>query len=158
MKPKIEKATQADFEGVYEILMHEEVNPFMNYPILDKSEFAEIWLEIFEKLYLWKEDENILGMIAITKGTHRVKHIAYIEKLAINQSISRKGLGTIFFDEIMNQLAKENIIKVELNVETDNQRAINFYKKLGFEIEGTRKKALNREGDFIDNYFMAKML
>ncbi len=158
MKPKIQKAIQADFDKVYDILMHKEVNPFMNYPILAKAEFEQIWVEIFEKIYLWKEDENILGMIAITKGTHRVKHIAYIEKLAINQSIKRKGLGTIFFDEIINQLTQENITKIELNVETDNERAINFYKKLGFEIEGIRKKALNREGDFIDNYFMAKML
>jgi RimJ/RimL family protein N-acetyltransferase len=158
MKIQIKKATKTDFEKVYDILMHPKVNPFMNYPILEKSEFEEIWLEIFDRLHLWKEGDEILGVIGITKGTHRVKHIAYIEKLAINQSLNRKGLGTIFFSEIIDQLANENISKIELNVETDNQRAINFYKKFGFEIEGARKKALNREGEFIDNYFMAKML
>ncbi len=158
MKIKIKKATKQDFEGVYDILMHDEVNPFMNYPILEKTEFEEIWLEILDRLHLWKEDKEILGLIVITKGKHRIKHIAYIDILSINQSLKRKGLGTIFFSEIIDRLAKENITKIELGVEVDNVRAINFYKKLGFEIEGVRKKLLNREGQFIDNYFMAKML
>ncbi|MCE3254847.1 MAG: putative N-acetyltransferase [Rickettsiaceae bacterium] len=158
MKIKITKAEEQDFDGVYEILMHEDVNPFMNYPIIEKSDFQKIWSEFFSRLYVWKEEEEIFGIVAITKGTHRVKHIAYIEKLAINQSLNRKGLGTIFFSEVINSLAKEGITKIELNVETDNTRAISFYKKLGFEIEGTRKNALDREGEFIDNYSMAKIL
>lgn len=154
----IEKAVEKDFDGVYEILMHKDVNPFMNYPILNKSDFKEIWLDIFARTNLWKDGEEIVGLAVITKGTYRVKHIAYIDKLAINQNLRRKGLGTIFFNEIIESLTKEGITKIELGVEVDNERAISFYKKFGFEIEGTRKKLLNREGEFIDNYFMAKML
>ena len=154
----IEKAQEKDFDQVYTILMHEEVNRFMNYPVLEKSAFREIWLDIFTRLNLWKEGEEILGLAVITKGTYRIKHIAYIDKLAIKQSFRSKGLGTVFFNQIIESLAQEGVIKIELGVETDNQRAINFYKKLGFEIEGLRKKLLNRDGQFIDNYFMAKML
>lgn len=158
MKIKIEKATQQDYERVYDILMHPKVNPFMNYPILEKLAFKEIWLEIFDNLHLWKKGEEILGLAVINKGTHRVKHIAYINTLAVNQSLDQQGLGTVFFSEIIDQLAKENFTKIELGVEVDNTRAIGLYKKLGFEIEGVRKKLLNREGEFIDNYYMAKML
>ena len=154
----IEKAQEKDFDQVYARLMHEEVNRFMNYPVLEKSAFREIWLDIFTRLNLWKEGEEILGLAVITKGTYRIKHIAYIDKLAIKQSFRSKGLGTVFFNQIIESLAQEGVIKIELGVETDNQRAINFYKKLGFEIEGLRKKLLNRDGQFIDNYFMAKML
>ena len=155
---KIEKAEEKDFDGVHKILMHKDVNPFMNYPILNKSDFKEIWLDIFARTNLWKDGEEIVGLAVITKGTYRVKHIAYIDKLAINQNLRRKGLGTIFFNEIITSLEKDGITKIELGVEVDNERAISFYKKFGFEIEGTRKKLLNREGEFIDNYFMAKML
>ncbi|MES2961855.1 MAG: GNAT family N-acetyltransferase [Pseudomonadota bacterium] len=158
MKIVLENATQQDFDQVYDILMHEDVNMFMNYPVLEKSEFQEIWRDIFPRLNLWKEASEIIGLAVITKGSYRVKHIAYIDKLAINQSLRRKGLGTIFFSEIIDSLEKEGFIKIELGVEVDNIRAISFYKKFGFEVEGTRKKLLNREGDFIDNYFMAKML
>jgi ribosomal protein S18 acetylase RimI-like enzyme len=39
-----------------------------------------------------------------------------------------------------------------LTVELKNSGAIYFYKKLGFEIEGARKKLFNGEGEFINNY------
>jgi len=158
MKIKITKAEEKDFDRVYNILMHKDVNPFMDYPILEKSEFKIIWAEIFSRLNLWKDGEEILGLVVITRGTYRIKHVAHVDKLAINQSLRSKGLGTIFFNEIINSLAKEGIKKIELVVEVDNARAISFYKKLGFEIEGTRKKLFNRDGEFIDSYFMAKML
>jgi len=155
---QITSAQEHDFEGVYEILMHEGVNPFMNYPVLNREEFREIWNEIATKLFLWKSSEEIIGLIVITKGTYRVKHIAYIEKLAINQNLRSRGLGTKFFGFVINSLASQGITKVELGVEVDNLAAIDFYKKLGFEIEGVRKKLLDREGVFVDNYYMAKFL
>jgi ribosomal protein S18 acetylase RimI-like enzyme len=158
MQIELKKAEAKDFDQTYAILMSEDVNRFMNYPVLSKDDFQEIWLEIFPRLHLWKDNDEIIGLAVITKGTYRVKHIAYIDKLAISQNARGKGLGTIFFSKIINSLAQAGFIKIELGVEVDNDRAISFYKKLGFEIEGTRKKLLNREGEFIDNYFMAKML
>ncbi len=158
MKISINKATVLDFDNVYEILMHQNVNPFMNYPVLEKEEFRNIWEDILPRLHLWKDGTEIIGLAVISKGTYRVKHIAYIDKLAINQNLTSKGLGTVFFSQIIDSLAQEGITKIELGVEVDNDRAVAFYKKLGFEIEGIRKNLLNREGQFIDNYFMAKML
>ncbi|MBM3579953.1 MAG: GNAT family N-acetyltransferase [Alphaproteobacteria bacterium] len=158
MQVRLEKAQEKDFDKTYEILMHKDVNPFMNYPILEKSEFRKIWTEIFLRLNLWKDGDEIIGLAVITNGTYRIKHIAYIDKLAINQDIRGKGFGTAFLSAIIDSLAHEGINKIELGVEVDNHRAISFYKKFGFEIEGTRKKLLNREGQFIDNYYMAKML
>ena len=154
----ISKAAAQDFDQVYGILMHEAVNPYMNYPLLSKDEFQEIWLDIFDHLHLWKNDDTIWGLAVITKGTHRIKHIAHIDKLAINQDLNQKGLGTIFFSKIISTLEQEGFNRIELGVEIDNKRAISFYKKLGFVIEGVRKKMLNREGEFIDNYYMAKLL
>jgi hypothetical protein len=39
--------------------MHPEVNPLMNYPILEKEVFEEIWLSILNNLHLWKKIKNI---------------------------------------------------------------------------------------------------
>ena len=155
---KISAATESDFDAVYEILMHEDVNPFMNYPLLSKEQFQEIWRDIFGKLQLWKEGEEILGLVVVSKGVQRIRHVAYIEKLAINQKLAKKGWGTIFFGKILADLAAEGFSRIELGVEVDNLRAVGFYKKFGFEIEGVRKGFLNREGDFVDNYYMARVL
>ncbi len=65
------------------------------------------------------------------------------------------------FDRFMNYptLTKDDFIKIELGVEFDNDRAISFCKKkFRFEVEGARKKLLSQEGEFIDDYFITKML
>lgn len=36
-----------------------------------------------------------------------------------------------------------------------NQKAINLYKKNGFEIEGVLRKNIYQKGEFIDDYVMS---
>jgi RimJ/RimL family protein N-acetyltransferase len=37
-----------------------------------------------------------------------------------------------------------------------NEAAVSLYKKMGFEIEGIKKKSLNIEGKYLDEYYMGK--
>jgi RimJ/RimL family protein N-acetyltransferase len=39
-----------------------------------------------------------------------------------------------------------------------NERGIALYKKCGFEIEGMKKKSLYIDGEWIDEYYMGKIL
>jgi putative acetyltransferase len=39
---------------------------------------------------------------------------------------------------------------MELGVFTDNEKAINMYKSLGFEIEGTKKYSIIKNGKYAD--------
>ncbi len=156
---KIAKAKDSDRSKIHQLLMHGKVNPFMNYPLFSLEEFCEnVWPDMLRKTLVWKEGDEILAFAVITKGYYRIRHIAYIEILVSNQDVEKKGIGKAFFHEVLAQLAKEGFTKVELGVEVDNLRAVSFYEKLGFFIEGTRKKLLNRDGEFIDNYYMAKWL
>ncbi|HEU12758.1 MAG TPA: GNAT family N-acetyltransferase, partial [Euryarchaeota archaeon] len=45
-----------------------------------------------------------------------------------------------------------------LEVFSTNVNAIELYKKLGFEIEGIRKKQFKIEGNYVDDVLMAKFL
>ncbi len=45
--------------------------------------------------------------------------------------------------QVSNFSIRVKIKKAELTVELKNLRAISFYKKIGFESEGVRKKLLN---------------
>jgi putative acetyltransferase len=49
------------------------------------------------------------------------------------------------------------LIRVELTVFADNERAIALYKKLGFVEEGLKKKAAIRNGQYEDEYLMARI-
>lgn len=48
------------------------------------------------------------------------------------------------------------LARVGLEVIVDNENGLNLYKKLGFEIEGTKKYAVIRDGKFEDVYIMGR--
>jgi RimJ/RimL family protein N-acetyltransferase len=55
--------------------------------------------------------------------------------------------------------AKEvGISKLELSVIKENTNAQKLYKKLGFDIEGDRKNALIINGQFVDEFYMGKLI
>ena len=49
------------------------------------------------------------------------------------------------------------LTRVELEVYTDNKRAVHLYEKMGFEIEGVRRKASVRNGVLADEYLMSRI-
>ena len=50
-----------------------------------------------------------------------------------------------------------NLKRVELQVYTDNARAIHLYEKFDFVIEGTHKAFAFRDGEYVDAYSMARV-
>jgi Acetyltransferases, including N-acetylases of ribosomal proteins len=48
------------------------------------------------------------------------------------------------------------LTRLELTVMVHNERAIALYKKMGFEIEGTKKRSMRIDGQYVDEYYMAK--
>ena len=50
-----------------------------------------------------------------------------------------------------------NLIRLELEVYTDNEPAIRLYKKFDFIIEGTHVNFAYRDGQYVDAHFMARL-
>ncbi len=85
------------------------------------------------------------------------KHTAYIATLLL-KGFRNLGIGTAIM-KIVAEAAKEvDIEKLYLSVFSSNTRAINFYKKCGFEIEGVLKKQFLIDGKYVDEIYMAKWL
>jgi putative acetyltransferase len=69
-----------------------------------------------------------------------------------------KGVGTALMQEAVNLADKWlNLIRLELEVYTDNEPAIRLYKKFGFIIEGTLAQYSFRDGQFVDSHLMARL-
>ena len=96
-------------------------------------------------------------------GLHPVHHSprrahAMLCGLAIPVPWQGKGVGTT----LMRTLCEFadgwlNVIRLELTVFTDNERAIKLYRKFGFEIEGTHRAYGLRAGRYVDTYSMARI-
>ncbi|XP_076961111.1 uncharacterized protein LOC143637656 [Bidens hawaiensis] len=61
----------------------------------------------------------------------------YIMTLGVLAPYRGLGIGTQLLNHVLDLSSKENVSEVYLHVQTNNEDAINFYKKFGFEITET---------------------
>ncbi len=158
----LRKAKSDDFNEVYEIYMDETVNPFVNFEIMDKESFQPIFDKMIKDggLHIYESEGVTISALVIKRFEHRLKHLAYIGAFGIRQSHQGRGIGTKIMQEIKRNLELEGVRRIELRVEADNQRALAFYKKLGFQLEGTLQKYMKREQDldYVDVHPMGLLL
>lgn len=70
-----------------------------------------------------------------------------------------KGVGTALMKQGIEWARSTGVIeRLQLEVFAHNQAAIHIYEKLGFEVEGRRRKAFKRDGEYIDSLTMALFL
>lgn len=98
--------------------------------------------------------DNPIGIVAFHRidwvGRMAIFYIAIAE--TENQS---KGYGSeateLIMDYAFNTL---NLNRIQLHVAVENEKAIKVYKGKGFEIEGTLRQAMFRDGKYHDFYVM----
>lgn len=78
--------------------------------------------------------------------------------LGVHDDYHGLGIGSKLIETVLD-LADNwlQIKRVQIEVNSDNEKAIACYKKFGFEIEGLAKWASFRDGKHIDTYYMARI-
>lgn len=106
------------------------------------------------------EDEGIkrvVGTVGLTVNkSPRVRHSASLG-IMVHRDYQGMGIGRALLKKILE--VSDNwlmLVRIELGVFVDNEKAINLYKSLGFEIEGRKKYAAIRNGKYEDEYIMAR--
>ena len=102
-------------------------------------------------------DGKVVGSIGIRRGKDRLAHVAGLG-MSVHDDYQNIGIGTALMRAILDMTDNWlNIRRVELDVYTDNLRAVHLYKKYGFEIEGVRRDFAFRDGEYVDAYHMARL-
>ena len=152
-------ATPTDFDFIYELYMHPQVNPYLLYEQMDRDSFRLIFNELLSKgiKYVFKENDTAIGMCKLVPYTYRSSHIVYLGGLAIHPSYAGIGYGHSIIKEIINYTKDRGFSRIELSVATGNSRAIALYEKEGFQKEGLLKKYtfLSSENKYLDEILMA---
>lgn len=103
-------------------------------------------------------EEIIIGSAGLTvNANHRTRHSGSIGIL-IHKDYQNKGVGTALMDALID-LADNwlMLVRIELTVFVDNERAIHLYEKFGFEKEGIKHLAGIRNGKYENEYLMARI-
>lgn len=153
------KATSGDFDFIYHLYMHPDVNPFLLYELMDAESFRPVFNELQEAglLYIFETDQMQVGMFKLVPLKHRNSHIVYLGGLAIHPSFSGKGFGQKMMEEIILLVGEMKFLRMELSTSVNNFKAIRLYEKCGFLKEGVLKKFsfFKNEDMFIDEVIMA---
>jgi L-phenylalanine/L-methionine N-acetyltransferase len=100
---------------------------------------------------------KVAGIISVHVGTGRESHVGDIA-MAVHDKFQGQGIGKMLLLTVID-LADNwlNLVRLELDVYTDNEPAIHVYKHFDFEIEGRKRLDAFRGGRYIDSYIMARL-
>lgn len=102
-------------------------------------------------------EDKVVGVVGLSVMKNpRMKHSASIG-ISVRQEFQGKGIGKRLMESILD-LADNwlMLIRVELGVIADNEIALKLYKSFGFEMEGKKKYAIIRNGEYVDECVMAR--
>ncbi len=103
-------------------------------------------------------DGRLIGHLSLEPMTRpRRAHVAAIG-MAVHDEFRRRGVGTTLL-AAATELADNwlNLLRLELSVYTDNEPALQLYRRAGFVVEGTHRAYALRNGAYVDAFSMARL-
>ncbi|MDD3083478.1 MAG: GNAT family N-acetyltransferase [Candidatus ainarchaeum sp.] len=107
--------------------------------------------------FLAIENKNVIGFSSLRPFEGRKNHSADFV-IFVSPNYHRKGVGTKLMKKLFDRTKKLKLKRIELSVFSDNKKAISFYKKFGFKIDGKKKKSLQRDQKLFDEIIMGKLI
>jgi ribosomal protein S18 acetylase RimI-like enzyme len=99
---------------------------------------------------------DAMAGLSIPRTTKQM-HKGTLWGVYVRESRRGSGLAEAVMDAVLDH-AGTRVEQVHLSVAATNDRAINLYRRLGFEPYGTERRALLVNGIYIDELLMVKFL
>jgi len=161
----IRKATPKDAAAYARIMSDPEVYAnVLQMPYVDE----ETWrVRLTESSAPGKSDLGLVaeidGVVVGTAGLHPVgqaprRRHAMTLGISIARDAQGKGVGTALMAALIDYADRwAGVLRIELTVYPDNERAVALYRKFGFEVEGTHRAYAMRNGRYVDTLSMARL-
>jgi len=103
-------------------------------------------------------DGKVVGMAGLHWSPRaRIRHVAGLG-MFVHDAYQGRGIGKALMGAIVEAADKWlNVVRIELEVYTDNERAIKLYRSFGFEVEGTKKMNAYRDGKYVNSLVMGRI-
>ena len=101
------------------------------------------------------DKDQIIGLVSLT-NIDQFNQSAIFHIMIGDSSNRAKGAGYFATNEILKHAFLDmNLNRVELSILESNQRALALYDKVGFRIEGVKRKSVYKNGTFVDLVIMS---
>ena len=110
-------------------------------------------------IFIAEEEPGILvGYLqAIGREAKRIRHVISVN-VGILQEYTGKGIGGRLFAELESWAGKKGIRRIDLTVMESNIPAQKLYHRLGFVVEGIKRRSMRIGETYVDEIFMSKWL
>lgn len=109
-------------------------------------------------LFVASENNEIVGFLGGTGGyANRERHTIKIA-MGILASYWGKDIGVQLLQALFTWAKMNHFHRIELTVMEENLRAKALYSKVGFEIEGVKRKSLKVSGKYTNELLMSKLI
>jgi putative acetyltransferase len=159
---KIRRAETDDCPAIYEMFSSPDVfTGTLQLPYPSREQWRQRLADPGDGTYnlVAVVNDAVVGMISVHTHPNRPRrrHAGAIG-ISVQDEWHGKGIGTALMRAGL-ELADNwlNLLRVELEVYTDNEAAIHLYKRFGFEHEGTLRQHAFRNGQYVDSYMMARL-
>jgi ribosomal protein S18 acetylase RimI-like enzyme len=106
-----------------------------------------------------EKGSQIKGYVSLIFGKgHKFRGNVYIVSAAVDAAERGQGIGTKLFEAVERYAREKQARRLELEVFDRNTGAIKLYQRLGYQIEGIKRRAVENGRDYDDLVFMAKLL
>jgi RimJ/RimL family protein N-acetyltransferase len=142
--------------GINLITMADEFNPTAE----SEARLISEMNRANNSLFLVAEDDGrIVGQLTLQGGKRRnVAHSATLG-ITVAKEWRGRGVGRRLMAYAIDWARQGGVVKrIELYVFVRNTNAIRLYESCGFEIEGRRRRAAQREGEYLDDLVMGLLL
>lgn len=127
--PIFRKGTEEDIKYIVELESHTFSDAWTEKSVRNTFEQKQAFITVAEV------DGNMVGYCII----YYVMDEAEIARIAINETVRRRGVGKGLLDYTCECCMKKQIERLLLDVRESNEGAIVFYKHYGFQNDGKRK-------------------
>lgn len=100
---------------------------------------------------------RLVGMVGLHLSSGKKRHVGSVG-ISVDTALQGQGVGRQLLTTVLD-LADNvlGLVRVELEVIHDNDRAIRLYESLGFAHEGCKRMDLMRDGRYIDTLVMGRI-
>ncbi len=111
-------------------------------------------------MILTEADGEIVAVGDVTPmgARSRTLHRAVLG-MSVRRDYWRQGIASAIMDRLIAHARLSGFEQLELEVVSDNRRAVGLYVKYGFRVYGTRPHGMKyADGSYADDYLMCRML
>jgi ribosomal protein S18 acetylase RimI-like enzyme len=105
-----------------------------------------------------KDGESVVGWCDIVPGWHHTLQHCGAVGMGLLPSYRGQGIGRRLLATCLEQAQVIGITRVELEAREDNEPALRLYKSMGFQQEGTKRRGMKVDGQYITTVAMALLL